>query len=91
MVFCMNDFLFIAIYFRKHEYVSCVRERSRSLNEMCPVCMWYVHLWKDSGEMGEAKKTDRCLKYSAHFIYEGAHERATLAHLHIRTYTIYGK
>lgn len=99
MVFRMNDFLFIAIYFRKHEYLSYVRTSARAHKQNEIACsVLYVHLWEDSGEMGEGKKIDRCLKYSAHITRANRQALALLrgrarvhTRTHICTYTIFGK
>lgn len=80
-VFCMNDFLFIAIYFRKHKYVSCVSATVHAGQMKLPgVCDMCTFMGRQCGEMGEAKKTDRCLKYSAHLCMNALSHICTFAH-----------
>lgn len=80
-VFCMNDFLFIAIYFRKHKYVSCVSATVHAGQMKLPgVCDMCTFMGRHCGEMGEAKKTDRCLKYSAHLCMNALSHICTFAH-----------
>lgn len=80
-VFCMNDFLFIAIYFRKHKYVSCMSATVHAGQMKLPgVCDMCTFMGRQCGEMGEAKKTDRCLKYSAHLYMNALSHICTFAH-----------